>query len=185
MTDKEILNLFTQRSERAITQLSEEYGTLCQSLARNILHCREDEEECISDGYLAFWDSVPPTMPNSVKSYLCQLLRRICVNRFYKNTAQKRNSSFVCALEEIGELVSRRGSPDEVLIVKELTQHINLFLELQDEETQGLFVYRYWYGDSIEELARKFDLKYNTVAVKLKRTGKKLKLYLKDKEMIS
>ncbi|MFI3255669.1 MAG: sigma-70 family RNA polymerase sigma factor [Eubacteriales bacterium] len=185
MNDDEILAQCTKREEKVLNVLSEKYGKLCGVLAKNILHCREDEEECVSDGYLTFWETVPPHIPNSVKGYLLKLLRNICINRYYKNTAQKRNSSFDIAMEELGELVSHEISPEEVVVVKDLTLHINLFLEDLDRETRGIFVHRYWYGDSIEEISRKFGLKYNTTAVKLKRTKEKLKLYLQEQELIT
>lgn len=184
MKDEDIIKLSTQRDEAVISALSGTYGNLCASLAKNILHSKEDEEECINDSYFSFWNSVPPNIPLSVKGYLLKLLRNICINRFYKNTAKKRNTSFALAMEELGELVSRESSPEEVLMVKDLTQHINLFLESVDSETRSIFVYRYWYGDSIEEISQKLGLKYNTTAVKLKRTKEKLKRYLQEKELL-
>lgn len=185
MEDKEIIALCRERVESVLGEISVKYGKLCGVLAKNILHCREDEEECISDSLLAFWDTVPPHVPESVKSYLMKLLRNICVNRYYKNTAKKRNSAFDLCMEELGEIVSKEDTPEEVLLVKDLTEQINLFLDSLDEESQGIFVHRYWYGDSIEEISQIFGLKYNTTAVKLKRIKGKLKKYLEEKEMIS
>lgn len=182
MQDEEIIELTMERKETALEGLSDKYGRLCHHLAKNILHCKEDEEECVSDGYLTFWNTVPPCVPDSVKSYLLKLVRNICIKRFYKNTAGKRNSNLQIAMEELGELVSRETSPEEVVLVKDLTEQINRFLETLDEESQGIFVHRYWYGDSLEEIAEKFGLKYNTTAVKLKRTKEKLKVFLEDKE---
>lgn len=183
MEDKEIIKLCNNRIETAITELMNKYGKLCNHLARNILHSAQDEDECVNDSYLAFWNNVPPHIPNSVKSYLLKLLRNICINRFYREKAQKRNTTFDVAMDELGEIVCTKYSPEEVVIANDLTNQINIFLESLDETSQGLFVYRYWYGYSIEEIAEKFGLKYNTTAVKLNRIRTKLKEYLQEREI--
>lgn len=185
MEDKDIIDLFTNRKEIAVSELDNKYGVLCNHLAKNILNSKLDEEECVNDSYMAFWSNVPPIIPNSVKSYLLKLLRNICINKFYQNKAQKRNTSFDVAIDEIGEIMCNKYSPEDFVIAKDLTKHINIFLDGLDEINQGLFVYRYWYGYSIEEISEKFGLKYNTTAVKLNRIRTKLKEYLIDKEIIT
>ncbi len=184
MDDKELLYLFENRSERAITMLSRTYEVMCRKIARNILHCHEDEEECINDSFLAFWNSVPPNKPNPVKAYLIKLVRNQCLKRYHSNHAEKRDSTYDLVLDEIGELVSTEDTLEERIIAKELTEHINLFLEKQDEINRGLFVCRYFHSESIKEIALKFGMKENSVPVKLLRIREKLKAFLEEKEMM-
>lgn len=184
MEDKEIIALFQQRSESALEELKKKYSKLCYSIAYRILQSHEDAEECVNDSYLAFWNGVPPANPDPLSSFLCKIVRNTSIHRYHKNTRQKRNSSYNLALEEIIDFVSSRPSPDELVIVTELTENLNLFLDTLDKESRLIFVYRYWYGDSMEEISTRMGLKYNTTTVKLARTRKKLKKFLQGKGLI-
>lgn len=181
MEDKQIITLFHNRSEEAIHELKKKYNGMCYSIAYRILQSHEDTEECVNDSYLAFWNTVPPQNPEPLSSFLSKLVRNISINRYHKNTTQKRNDSYNLALEEIVDIVSSYPSPDDLVISKELTQTLNLFLNTLDEENRVIFVYRYWYGFSFEEIGRKLAMKPNSATVKLGRTRKKLKEFLHKK----
>ena len=65
MEDREIVELYWQRSESAIAETESKYGAYCRYIARNILRDREDSEECVNDAYLGVWNSScsPPSAP--------------------------------------------------------------------------------------------------------------------------
>lgn len=184
MEDGQIIKLFQQRSEAAISELSCKYDVLCQKMAKNILNNSEDGEECVNDAYLAVWNTVPPQQPRSLRNYLCGILRNLALKKYHYNRAEKRNSSFDLALEELGNLFSTRDMPEHFLSAKELGQYLNEFLEELDTETRHMFLLRYWYGDSVSSVAGKFGMKRNTVTVRLLRTREKLKGYLTRKGVV-
>lgn len=181
LEDKQITQLFLIRSEEAITELSKKYGNLCMKCAKNILKSSEDSEECVNDAYLAVWDSVPDNEPVSMRNYVCGIVRNLALKKYHYNTAEKRNSSFDLALEELTNLFSTEDMPENLLSAKELGQHLNEFLASLDPDTRKMFLLRYWFGESVGSIALKFSLKKNTVTARLIRTREKLKLYLGDK----
>ena len=106
MEDTKIIDLFFLRSETAVTELEQKYGTACKSLAFHILNSKEDAEECVNDAYLALWNNIPPNRPNPLRAYLCQIVRNLSIKKYKANTAKKRNSFYDMSLEELAELAS-------------------------------------------------------------------------------
>lgn len=181
MEDTEIIQLLEQRSELALAELQKKYGNLCTKMAKNILSNSEDVEECLNDAYLALWNTVPPNQPRSLCNYLCGIVRNLSVKKYHYLKAEKRNSSFDLALDELSHLFSTRDMPEHFLSAKELASHVNDFLGTLDGETRKMFLLRYWYGESVSGIAGTFSMKKNTVTVRLLRTREKLKKYLLGK----
>lgn len=179
MEDQQIIDLFWARSEAAIAQSEEKYGAYCRSIALRILTMQEDAEECLSDTWLAAWNAMPPQRPAVLRTFLGKLCRNLSVNRYLKNTAQKRGGGEVAiALEELKEC----GSGDTVhqaLEAEELTRLLDAFLRTLPEKECSLFLRRYWYLDSVETLARRFGLRHGAVKTRLSRTRGKLRDYLR------
>ena len=67
MEDQQIIRLFFERSEQAITELSRKYGALCFQIADNILDDPQDAEECVNDALLGAWNSIPPRSAESLR----------------------------------------------------------------------------------------------------------------------
>jgi len=178
MEDSKIIDLFFERSELAITELSKKYGSLCAKIANNILNSRLDTEECVNDAFLAVWNSVPPQNPSPLSSYVCRIVRNLAIKRYHSNTAQKRNSAYDVALDEIDEYVSSSTSLDTELDARKTAAVIDAFLETLDKDNRVLFVRRYWFSDSIDNLAKLFDTSKHNISVRLSRIRKKLKKYL-------
>lgn len=181
MEDNQIIKLFKDKSEEAITGLSQKYGFLCRKLASNILNSSEDVDECINDTYLAVWNSIPPNEPSSIRNYLCSTLRNLAIKKYHYNTAEKRNSSYDVALDELAETLSLDNTVESLLSSQELASYLDEFLATLDKDTRVMFVLRYWYSESVNNIAKKFGVKPNTITVKLKRTREKLHNHLISK----
>lgn len=179
MEDDKIIELFYERSEQAITELSDKYGAICNKIADNILNNRQDAEECVNDAYLAVWNTVPPQRPDPLISYVCRIVRNLAVKKYHENTAVKRNSFYDVSLEEIEECLSVEASQEGELEAKEVSEMINRFLAGLDKKSRMIFIRRYWYSDSIEEIAERFDTGGHYISVRLSRIRKALKKYLK------
>lgn len=57
MEDEKIIALYWQRDQSAIDETDKKYGVQLRGLSYGILSDREDAEECVSDTYMAVWNS--------------------------------------------------------------------------------------------------------------------------------
>ncbi len=178
LEDQQIIELFFAREEQAITELAAKYGSICLSIAKNILKSEPDAEECVNDTYLAVWNTVPPQKPNPLRTYVFRILRNISIAKYHTNTASKRNSQYDVALEELENCLCGISVEQEIA-ADELTRQIDRFLDSQGYENRMMFVRRYWYSDSIGEIAVRFGTNQNAVSVRLSRMREKLKKHLR------
>ena len=163
MDDAAIVELFWQRSEEALRQTDEKYGKLCRHLSNNILHNLSDAEECVNDSYLRVWNLIPEERPNFFQAFLCRIVKNISLDRIKFETAKKRNPG-----------ASPVGSPEEAADENALTQAIAAFLREQSDYTRRIFVRRYWYCDSLQEIAADYGEKESKIASQLYRVRQKL-----------
>ncbi len=184
MNDNQIISLFENRDETAISELNTKYGQLCGYLAMNILHNASDTEECVNDTWLGVWNSIPPKKPESLIGYVCKLARNIALKRFRYNTAEKRNSSYDVALEELeGVLVSEKDVESEIDSAL-LTEAIESFLDSLEKVDRVIFMERYYFSAPYSAIAAKCGLTEKNVSVKLVRIRKKLREHLRERDFI-
>lgn len=183
MEDQKIIELFFARSEEAILQLQIKYENRCMRVAGNILNNRLDAEECVNDAYLAAWNTIPPQNPGSLSAYVCRIVRNLSIKRYHANSALKRNSHYDTALDELEECIPAGESVESEYAAKELGAAINSFLDTLSKDNRRMFVRRYWFSDSIDEIAAMFNISGRNVSLRLMRVRKKLKKYL-EKEGI-
>ena len=179
MDDSKIIELFFERSEQAIIELSNKYGAICNKVADNILNNRLDSEECVNDAYLGVWNTIPPQRPNPLLSYVCRIVRNLALKKYHENTAQKRNSYYDVALDEIADCIPASFSVEDEILAKEVAGVIDSYLESLDQQSRIMFIRRYWHADSIEELAALFHKSKHYISVRLSRIRKALRQHLK------
>lgn len=182
MDDKQIIRLFFERSEQAITELSQKYGVLCLQLAENILNDYHDAEECVNDAWFGAWNSIPPQSPDPLRAYICRIVRNYSLKKLRANTAIKRGSRFEVSLSELEDCVSDQ-TLDEQLSISELSAQIDAFLSALPKDDRVMFVKRYWVSESLSEIAAAFHITENNVSVRLSRIRGKLCQYLERKEV--
>ena len=179
MEDNHIVELFWARDPEAIPAATEKYGVYCAAVARNILHSPEDEEECVNDTWLHAWNAMPPHRPQLLRTFLGKLTRNLSLKRLEMRSALKRGGDTVW--EELSELVSGREEPMDAVFTRDLAAAIDGFLSTLSREQRSLFLRRYWYYDSVTELAKRFGMSANRVSVTLHRIREKLKAYLTER----
>lgn len=179
LEDSEIIELFHARKEQAIVELSQKYGTVCARLANNILNNTLDAEECVNDAYLGAWNTIPPQEPNPLLTYICRIVRNLSIKKYHSNTSVKRNSFYDIALDELENCILSVKTVENELSAKELAQIIDDFLDTLDKENRVIFVRRYWYSDSVSDIADRLCMSSNNISVRLSRTRDKLKKYLR------
>ena len=179
MDDNTIVQMYWDRDENAISVTSEKYGAYCLSIAKNILDNHEDAEECVNDTYLSTWNTIPTNRPSVLSTYLGKIVRNLSFNLYKKNKAEKRGSGhFALVLDELSELIAEPSKPEDELDCKLLSDVINSFLADLPTEKRKLFVCRYWYADSVKDIAKRFEMTENNVSVALNRLRTKLHNYL-------
>ena len=179
MDDKGIIDLYLDRSEKAISETAVKYGKYCFSIAFNILTDKEDSEESVNDTWLAAWNNIPPRVPSILSTFLGKITRNISLNRWKSRRVYKRGGGeVVIALDELDECISTGESAEDSFEKKELLRSVNRFLgDLQDTE-RNIFVCRYWYLDSIANIAERFGFSESKVTSMLHRIRGKLRKHL-------
>ena len=181
MEDEKIVDLYWRRSESAIRETEIKYDRYLTKIAYNILADAEDSRESVNDTYLAAWNSMPPHRPGVLSTYLGKLTRRISIDCFRRRTRQKRGGSeYEVSLSELGDCVSGGNTTEEIINVKLLADAIGIFLRLQSEEARNAFIGRYYYLDSVKEVAAYCGMTESKCKTLLFRTRVALKEYLRE-----
>lgn len=179
MEDTQILDLYFSRSEQAIQETDVKYGGYCYKIAYGILASREDSEESVSDTYLCAWNAIPPRRPTVFSAFLAKLTRNISINHWKRTHAKKRGGGQVCvALEELEGCVSGSETVEDRMARKEVAACLSRFLLTLSEEERKVFLCRYWYVNSIEEISVRMGFTTSKVKSMLFRTREKLKKVL-------
>ena len=182
MEDSQIIQLYWDREEGAIAATVEKYGSYCSSIARNILGNPEDAEECVNDTYLQAWNAIPPNRPERLPLFLGKITRNLVLNRYKRSTAEKRSGGQLpVVLEELAECIPDQGTVEQAYDRKELAAAINAFLDTLAPEKRRLFVCRYWYTDSMADLAARLGMREGAAAMALSRMRNKLRRYLAER----
>jgi RNA polymerase sigma factor (sigma-70 family) len=184
MEDEKIIELFFARSEQGIRELDGKYGKACSRLSYNIVNDTQDAEECVNDAYLGAWNAIPPARPNPLLSYILKIVRNISLNSYWKKMAAKRGGQYTVALEEIEACIADKKSVEEEIEVKELVQIIEQFLDTLMVENRVIFMRRYWFADSLRNIAELVGLSEKNVSVRLTRMRKNLKEYLLERGVL-
>jgi len=181
MTDIQILDLFEQRSESAISEMSKQYGSYCSAIAMNILKNREDSEECVNDTFLRAWNSIPPKRPIPLSTFLGRITRNLSLDRYEARNTKKRGGDTALLLSELESFVPSAQNVEDEVDSNELSSTIDSFLSTVSRDDKSYFVCRYWHIYSISEIAKKFNVGESKVKVSLHRTRKKLRNYLEKR----
>jgi RNA polymerase sigma-70 factor (ECF subfamily) len=183
MDDKAIIAGLTARREDTLTILAQRFGRPLQHLATNILGNSHDAQECVNDTYFALWNSIPPAKPDPLAGYVMRTGRNLALKKLRENTARKRDSRYDLSLDELAEALSG-GTLEEIVEARELGRAIDRFLDTLNKENRILFLRRYWFGDSVQTIAKMRGMTENSVSVRLNRIRSKLRNYLTEEEFL-
>ncbi|MCL1866034.1 MAG: sigma-70 family RNA polymerase sigma factor [Oscillospiraceae bacterium] len=182
MTDSQLIDLYQTRSEDAIGETQKRYGAYCRAIAMNVLHNAEDADECVNDVYLSVWNLIPPQSPTSFSSFIGRITRNISLDKFRKNTSQKRGGGGADLLfSELEACIPARNNVEEGVVVNLLSEAVDSFLSTLSQSDMTYFMSRYWYGCGVCEIAGRFKVGESKVKVSLHRTRKKLRTYLETR----
>ena len=183
MDDKRIVELFFERDEQALTETRQKYSRYLHRVALGILQNSQDAEECVNDTYLRAWNAIPPHRPSRLAVFLGKITRRLALDRYAALTADKRGGGNQAAiLEEWRDaLHNTEGDPTDDMAVRDA---LNRFLRQLPADKRRTFIRRYWYGDTIHDIAADSHATESAVKMTLSRTRGELKTFL-EKEGIA
>lgn len=185
MEDQKIIELYWNRSESAISETDAKYGKYCYSIAYNILTNNEDAEESVSDTYMAAWKSMPPHRPSILATFLGKITRHMSINRWRsRNTYKRGGGEIILALEELEDCVADNETVEKAFERKQLALVFNRFLDSLPETERQVFLCRYWYMDSISDIADYYGFSDSKVTSMLYRTRKKLREVLEKEGLL-
>ena len=183
--DQKIIELYVGRSEQALSETAGKYGRYCLSIAYGILQSHEDAQECVSDTYLTAWNAIPPRRPADLGTYLGKITRNLSIDRLRTRSREKRGGGEApLALEELEEVVAGSDSPENEAVRKELIAGLNRFLSELTQQERYVFVRRYWYLDSLADIAKNTGFSGSKVASILYRLRGRLKKQLIKEELL-
>ena len=177
MDDQKITNLLWQRAETAIEALSKKFGNRLMLIALNILGVRQDAEESVNDTYLAVWHTVPPKKPDPLAGYVYATGRNISLDRLKYISAEKRDCRYDLSIDELANCIPA-ALLEETVEARELGLAINRFLGTVSADNRTLFLRRYWFGESVQTIARDLGLRENAASVRLGRIRMQLREHL-------
>ncbi|MBQ8802401.1 MAG: sigma-70 family RNA polymerase sigma factor [Tyzzerella sp.] len=178
MEDKRIVDLYWERSERAIVETKLKYGSRCMYIANHILKNQEDAEECENDTYWTIWKLIPPQRPEFLGAFITKIVRNLSLKKLEYNQAKKRKMEPIAEMEELSHFMRLHNDVNEAMEVSILTECINQFLMQEKKENRVIFLRKYWYFESNEEIARRYDMTEARVKGTLFRSRKRLRRYL-------
>lgn len=185
MEDAEIIKLYFDRNQKAVKETEEKYGRFCFSLANRILSSREDSEECVNDTLLSAWNSIPPQKPNILRAFLAKITRNKALNRLKADNSIKRGNGEVDLIyEELSECISDGRDMESELVAKELGQAVRRFVAELKERDGDIFTRRYFFMETVKDIAEGYGMTPGNVSVTLNRTRAKLKEFLESQGLI-
>ena len=177
MDDKNILDLYFARNESAIKHTDDTYGRRLFRLADSIVKNDQDAQECVSDTYMKAWQTIPPLRPKHFFGYLAKICRHFALDKLDWRNAAKRKAEVVSLTQEM-ELCIPDTSREAEMESKELGRILDAFLREQTPENRMVFLRRYWYVDTIAEIAQRYGISESAVNMRLSRTRERLAAYL-------
>lgn len=181
MDDRNIVDLYWQRSERAISETAKKYGGYCHQIAYNILANSEDTEECVNDTYMSAWNSMPDKRPGILAPFLGKICRNNALNRIERGNRKKRGGGETnLVLDELSECIASKQSVEKEVELKELSAAVNRFLVLLSQTERQVFLSRCWFMYPVSEIAEKFGFSVSKTNSMLHRIRIKLRNYLQE-----
>lgn len=177
MEDERIVALYFARDEQAIRETDAKYGKLCHRIAYNVLHSDEDAEECVNDTYIGVWNAIPPQRPENLMAFVCKIARNLSLKRLAFVSRQKRSAGVTVSLEELAEILPD-GDVASSVSDEAIGRRINVFLHSQRTEVREVFIRKYYFFDSVAEIAQRYGFTESKVKNMLYHTRKRLKDFL-------
>lgn len=179
MEDTQIIDLYLVRDEGAIERTSEKYGPRLRRLSYGIVDDAQTAEECENDTYLQAWQRIPPHEPRDYfYAFLSRITRNLSIDRCRSRDRLKREAVLVELSVELESCIPSPSDAHCQLEAQVLADIISAFLKELPQAQCNVFVRRYWFADSIAQIARRYHMSESKVKSMLFRTRNALRGHL-------
>ena len=184
MEDQQIIALYWDRDQQAITETADKYGGYLRSISWNILRSHDDADECVNDTYLRTWNAIPPARPSAFQVWLGRITRNLSLDRWKQRRAQKRGGEGMeILLGELDTCVPAPHGTEKSMEDQEIAALISSFLRQLPAESRFIFLRRYWYGEDLAAISKRLHCSLPKVKSSLFRTRTRLRAYLESQEV--
>ncbi len=185
MEDQQIVDLYWRRDESAVEETDKKYNHYLKKIAYNVLFDIEDSMESVNDTYLKAWHAIPPHKPEVLSTFLGKIARQVSIDLFRKRNSQKRQASeYTLSLSELEECVGTNSTPEQHVELKALADAISTYLRTLSAQSRNIFICRYYYLDSIRDIAAYYSASQSKIKSNLFRSRNGLKAYLEKEGML-
>lgn len=119
-----------------------------------------------------------------LSAFIARITRNQARNKLTYNYAQKRSREVLVSMEELEACLASPVNIERELEGRELVRLIEEFLMTLDADSRNMFLRRYWFYDSVEQIAAGFGVSESKVKSRLFRARDKLRAYLIQDEYI-
>ena len=184
MEDESIVALYWERSRYAVEETARKYGIMLHGISYRLTGNRQDSEECVNDTYLRTWNAIPPARPSAFRAWLGRIVRNLSLDRWKQSrTAKRGGDGMEVLLGELDDCVPEPHGTEKTMEDQEIASLISAFLRRQSPESRIIFLRRYWYGQSVADIAAGMNCGEGKVKSSLFRTRKALRTYLEQEEV--
>lgn len=176
MEDKDIIQLYFERNEKAISETDKKYGLLCRKIATNILYNEQDSDECVNSSYFKLWNVIPPQNPTSLCAYLCAIVRNTAMTVLKKRSSAGRSEQ----LSELLEIIPDTRDTEKEYDERQTTRLINEYLRATSRKNRDIFVLRYYCNMSVADISRALKINEITIRTRLSRIRQSLRKFLRE-----
>ncbi len=181
ISDEQIIDLYFDRNEQAISETDNKYGGMLFTIAHNILCDPLDCEECKNDAYLGIWNAIPPSRPAMFSAFISKIMRNVVANRYRDKTRQKRiPSELTVSLEDLGEVLYSENSPEREYEAKELGKVIEKYIQSLTERQRFIFMERFYFVKTIDQIAKEYGIPSATINREISKIKQGLKIHLEE-----
>jgi RNA polymerase sigma-70 factor (ECF subfamily) len=174
LSDEEIIALYWDRDEQAISRTDEKYKKFLLSVAFNIIYDTQDCEECLNDTYIGAWNSMPPSKPALLQAFLATIMRRTAIDCYKARKRQKRVASeLTVSLSELEEIIA--DDSDSSAETDELARLLSDFVRSLPDRRMYIFMSRYYFARPIGEIASLLCCSESTVNKEIAAIKRELK----------
>ena len=184
MEDTQIIDLYWDRDQGAITATAGKYGGFLHTLSWNILRSHHDAEECVNDTYFRAWNAMPPERPDALRAWLGRITRNLSLDRWKAGRTQSRGAGMETLLGELDECIPDHRGPEQAAEERVLAECVSAFLRGQTADNRYIFLRRYGYGEDIAAIAKRRDCGESRVKSALFRTRKALRAFLEKEGIV-
>lgn len=174
INDDNFITEIKKKNPKALDFVVDTYSNLTFKIVSNVLnsnfHC-QDVEECVNDVFLAVWNNIESfdELKGVFKYWISAIAK-------YKSIDYKRKLGKTLNNESIDNFDFQTDSNIESLVIsKENKDELLDAISTMKSEDKEIFIRRYFLDETIESIAKEFDVNRNLIDKKLSRGRKFLK----------